>query len=118
MGKTDILVRHHDVNAFIGECKFWRGQAASTEAIDQLLRYTVWRDTKATLVLFITNKNATDVIAKADACIHNHRQFTAAIRSDEPDRRRDYTITSTQDDRRLITLALIPVVVPLAALLH
>lgn len=29
-GKTDILIRHGDRNAFIAECKIWRGQRAST----------------------------------------------------------------------------------------
>jgi len=45
-GKTDILIRHQDRNAFIGECKFWHGPKRFGEAIDQLLGYTVWRDTK------------------------------------------------------------------------
>jgi hypothetical protein len=44
-GKTDILVRYEDRNVFIGECKFWHGQKKLSEAIDQLLSYTVWRDT-------------------------------------------------------------------------
>ena len=112
IGKTDILVRQHDINAFIGECKFWRGRAAFTEAIDQLLGYTVWRDTKAAMILFITNKNATDVIDKADACIRGHCRFIAAATPDEPNRRRNYTLASPQDEQRVITLALIPVVVP------
>lgn len=58
-GKTDILVRHRDRNVFIGECKFWTGASAFTKAIDQLLGYTVWRDTKAALVLFIKATNTT-----------------------------------------------------------
>ena len=33
-GKTDILIRHQDRNAFIGECKFWHGPRKSGEAID------------------------------------------------------------------------------------
>jgi hypothetical protein len=35
------------------------------EAIDQLLGYTLWRDSKAAIVLFITQRNATCVIDTA-----------------------------------------------------
>jgi hypothetical protein len=49
-GKTDILVRHQGLNAFIGECKFWDGPSKFGEAIEQLLSYTVWRDTKAAII--------------------------------------------------------------------
>jgi hypothetical protein len=35
-GKTDILIRVHDRNAFIGECKWWHGPKALNEALDQL----------------------------------------------------------------------------------
>jgi len=44
-GKTDILIPYQDRNAFIGECKFWRGPKSFRDAIDQLLGYLVWRDT-------------------------------------------------------------------------
>jgi hypothetical protein len=36
-GKTDILIRAGDRNAFIAECKFWGGPKRLSEAIDQLL---------------------------------------------------------------------------------
>jgi len=44
-GKTDIIVKWKDKNLFIAECKFWDGPRSLTEAVDQLLRYTAWRDT-------------------------------------------------------------------------
>ena len=49
-GKTDILIRT-DGNIFIAECKFWSGSAALNDALDQLLSYTSWRDTKTALVV-------------------------------------------------------------------
>lgn len=71
-GKTDILVRWQDRNVFIGECKFWSGKVALTEALNQLLSYLVWRDTKAALLLFIRTKDAVNTIEKADAAIREH----------------------------------------------
>jgi hypothetical protein len=43
-GKTDILVRHEGSNLFIGECKVWSGAKGFGETVDQLFRYTGWRD--------------------------------------------------------------------------
>lgn len=110
-GKTDILVRQRDRNVFIGECKFWKGETEFDKAIDQLLGYLVWRDTKAAIILFIKNKDASAAIKAADACIRRHGQFRTAARPDQPARRRDYTLASPHDDSQMISLALIPVVV-------
>src|SRR5262249_32136379 len=46
VGKTDILIRHENKNIFVAECKFWGGYKELVEAINQLLSYTTWRDTK------------------------------------------------------------------------
>jgi hypothetical protein len=61
-GKTDILIRHEDKNAFIAECKIWRGEKNLSSAIDQLLKYTCWRDTKTAILLFNENENLTRVL--------------------------------------------------------
>lgn len=45
-GKTDILIRVEDKNVFIAECKFWQGERSFVNTIDQLFRYTSWRDTR------------------------------------------------------------------------
>ena len=62
-GKTDILIREKDRNVFIAECKFWRGEKTFQNAIDQLLRYLSWRDSKCALLIFNTKKNSTAVAA-------------------------------------------------------
>lgn len=111
-GKTDILIRHQDRNAFIGECKFWHGPKNFGEAIDQLLGYTVWRDTKAAIILFITNRNATAAIDSAGGCLQRHSQCMTAPIPTDATRRRDYAFASPHDDQRAISLALIPVIVP------
>ena len=50
-GKTDILVRSVDKNEFVGECKFWHGQAGFLETISQLLNYLSWRDNKTAVII-------------------------------------------------------------------
>jgi hypothetical protein len=77
-GKTDTLIRHQDRNAFIGECKFWHGPKKFGEAIDQVLGCTIWRDTKAAIILFITNRNATAAIDSAGGCLQTHPQRRTA----------------------------------------
>jgi hypothetical protein len=74
-GKTDILVRVEDRNVFIGECKWWSGQAGFVEAIDQLFSYSTWRDTKLALVMFVRAKGLTAIVAKAKQALEEHDQF-------------------------------------------
>lgn len=63
-GKTDILIREGDRNIFIAECKFWRGPQSFTEAIDQLLGYLTWRDSKCAILVFLREGSPTDVLEK------------------------------------------------------
>jgi hypothetical protein len=63
-GKTDILIRVENKNVFIAECKFWRGPKAFDEAIDQLLGYLTWRDSKCALLVFNKTKDSTAVRQK------------------------------------------------------
>jgi len=73
-GKTDILLREQDKSIFIAECKFWKGPASLTKAIDQLLDYTTWRDAKAALLVFNRNKSFTSIVAQALNIIREHPQ--------------------------------------------
>lgn len=63
-GKTDILIRAENKNVFIAECKFWRGSKAFDEAVDQLLGYLTWRDSKCALLFFNKTKDSTAVRQK------------------------------------------------------
>lgn len=74
-GKTDIAILQAGGPVFIAECKIWKGEAAFREAIDQLLGYLVWRDTKAAVVLFVRNKDVTGIVGKAMACMQSHERF-------------------------------------------
>ena len=51
-GKTDILIEQDNRAAFVGECKLWAGSASLTGALEQLLGYLTWRDSKASLIIF------------------------------------------------------------------
>jgi len=53
-GKTDIRVEDKNRNAFVGECKIWRGAKQIGKALDQLLGYLTWRDCKVSLIVFNT----------------------------------------------------------------
>lgn len=68
-GKTDILLREGARNAFIAECKFWKGPKKFREAIDQLLGYTAWRDSKTAILVF-NRGTATSTVLEGvkDAC--------------------------------------------------
>ncbi len=71
-GKTDILIRHEGRNVFIAECKFWDGAKSLTEAIDQLLSYATWRDTKTAIILFVQRKSFSDVLAQIPGTVREH----------------------------------------------
>lgn len=74
-GKTDILIQEKGRNVFIAECKVWDGPASLTGAIDQLLRYTTWRDTKTAVILFNRNRDFTSVISKIPEIVRNHANY-------------------------------------------
>ena len=109
-GKTDIFLEWDGNNAFIAECKVWRGQKQFSEAIDQLLSYTVWRDSKAALILFIRSHGATDVIEKAKAALADHPRRSLVRVSDETGLTH-YMLRSSTDEAKLVDVAFIPFVI-------
>jgi hypothetical protein len=71
-GKTDILIREKDRNLFIAECKFWDGPKSLTDAIDQVLAYTCWRDTKVAVIAFNRRKDVSSVLAAVPKAATDH----------------------------------------------
>ncbi len=63
-GKTDILIREGNKNVFIAECKFWRGYKVFNDAVNQLLGYLTWRDSKCALMIFNRTKDTSGVRMK------------------------------------------------------
>jgi hypothetical protein len=68
-------MRHQGKNIFVAECKFWRGPKAHLEAIDQLLSYLTWRDSKTALICFVDNKEMISVLNTIKECTSQHRCF-------------------------------------------
>lgn len=64
-GKTDILLVDNDKSVFIAECKFWKGPASLTGAIEQLLDYATWRDAKTAVLIFNRGAEFSKVVAAA-----------------------------------------------------
>jgi hypothetical protein len=78
-GKVDILIRIQDRNIFIAECKFWNGPESLKGAIDQLLTYTHWRDSKTAVLVFNRNKNFSTVLAKIPEVMRAHPQYVRQL---------------------------------------
>lgn len=80
-GKTDILIKHEGKNLFIAECKYWTGEKDYQAAIDQLLGYVSWHDTKTAIIMFNRNKDFSSVLAKLQAETLRHRACLGKIPS-------------------------------------
>ena len=78
-GKTDILLRYDGNNVFIGECKFWKGQKSFLGTISQLLGYLTWRDSKAAVIMFVSNKEFSPVLKSAKDSVSNHENFLSFV---------------------------------------
>lgn len=74
-GKTDILLREGDRNVFIAECKFWKGPKAFGEAINQLLGYATWRDSKTAILVFNPGVEMSTVLSGIDGVTKGHGNF-------------------------------------------
>ncbi|OHB61858.1 MAG: hypothetical protein A2Y76_14930 [Planctomycetes bacterium RBG_13_60_9] len=106
-GRTDILIRVDGRNCFIGECKFWRGQEAFNEAIDQLLDYLSWRDVKCALVVFNKTRNSSAVRRKMHEVMQGRREHRKTVSHDaEGDSRYIYVKGSDPGKEIIITTQL------------
>jgi hypothetical protein len=110
-GKTDILIRHEDKNVFIAECKFWRGPKELLEAIDQVLRYVGWRDTKTAVIVFNRGQDHTAIIQKIKETVPQHPCFKRALaHRGESDLR--FQFHQPEDKNRVVLLAVLAFDVP------
>ena len=72
-GKTDICIEHDNRAAFVAECKLWKGQKALLAAIDQLLSYLTWRDTRTALIVWnIANKDFSKLQGEMPGLLQTH----------------------------------------------
>lgn len=112
-GHTDILVRDGSANLFIAECKIWHGQKQFTEAIDQLLGYVTWRDTKTALIIFNRNQATTPVVEAIEAAVKAHSNYKRDAKLESPTRLRAI-FGRPNDPTREIILTVIVVPIPKA----
>ena len=110
-GKTDILIRAYGRNIFIAECKFWTGPSGMTEALNQLLGYTAWRDTRAALLIFNRNRNISTVLERVPATARAHPKFKAEQVTNSETAFR-YIFGHRDDDNREITVTILVFDVP------
>lgn len=83
-GKTDILLRFDSSVVFIAECKFWCGEKKYLETITQLLGYLTWRDTKASVIIFVKQKEISNVLTKVEDMTKTHTNYLGFVsKSDE-----------------------------------
>lgn len=78
-GKTDILLREGERNVFIAECKFWKGPKAFGEAIDQLLGYATWRDSKTAILVFNRGTETSTVLRGVDTVAKGHANLKRSL---------------------------------------
>jgi hypothetical protein len=74
-GKTDILIQHEKKPVFVAECKVWHGKEEFLRAVDQLLGYLTWRDSKAALLMFVRNANIQAVVDQIESAMREHTRF-------------------------------------------
>ena len=110
-GKTDILVRADDRNIFIAECKFWTGPAGMKKALDQLLGYTAWRDTKAALLVFNRDRNTSTVLEGVAKAVPDHQNCKAERQTSSETEFR-YVFGHRYDRNREITITVLVFDVP------
>lgn len=111
-GKTDIFIPWggDERAVFIAECKWWKGPRAFGKAIDQLLGYLTWRDSRAGLIVFVRDGSPTEIGEKAHATLQTHPSFKRMSVNAE---RATYTLATPDDKRRELHVALliIPVLI-------
>ena len=105
-GKTDILIKQDDRIVFVAECKFWKGPKSLSDAIDQLLGYLTWRETKAAILLFNRQREFSGVLAQIPALFEKHPQFIRAEPYPSETGYRFIVRHPTDQDRHLIVTLL------------
>ena len=103
-GKTDICIETDNRAAFVGECKLWTGPASLTGALDQMLGYLTWRDSKASVIVFNTrNRNFSKILPSIPDSIRDHGLFVRDLSCEETGEWR-VLMRSEEDEGRRVTV--------------
>lgn len=107
-GKTDILVRWHDMSVFIAELKIYRGPATVAAAINQLFGYIPVRSNHAALVMFIKGaQNSAGAETAILTAVHGHNLYVKPV----PGRANEFEFKHASDSLRKIRLAVINIII-------
>ncbi len=110
-GKTDILIRTEGRNIFIAECKFWTGPTGISDALDQLLGYTSWRDTKVALLIFNRDTRMSTVLQGIPRAVREHPNYKTDLDYNSESGFR-YVFSHRDDPNRELTLTVLAFDVP------
>ena len=113
-GRSDILIRVSNKTIFIAECKFWDGEKTLTGAINQLLTYLCWRDTKAALIIFNRTPNFSSLLKKIPPVVEKHPNYKSTIKI-ESESSFQFILHQNDDIEREIKLAVLAFNVPVLA---
>ncbi|GAB3938769.1 hypothetical protein [Larkinella terrae] len=108
-GKTDIILKYakDGSNLFVAECKFWHGASEFLKAISQLFdRYLTWRDSKVALILFVKNKEFSNILDTIKSEISNHPYFVSKI-GDRGETSFSYKFRLPQDENKQVLFEVI-----------
>ena len=114
-GKTDILVRWEGKNVFIAECKFWKGPKSLSQALDQLLGYASWRDTKTALLLFNKQRNFSSIVQKIPGVVRDHPAFKSGLPYEGSETGFRFVLARPDDPDRELVLTVLAFDVPESA---
>lgn len=103
-GKTDICIEEANRAAFVGECKVWKGAGQVSAALDQLLGYLTWRDSKAAFIVFNkTVREFSTIITSLPAAIAEHHCFVRWLSCEQAGEWRAQ-MRSIEDEGRQVTV--------------
>lgn len=108
-GKTDIILKYANDNSnlFVAECKFWHGTSEFLKAISQLFdRYLTWRDSKVALILFVTNKDFSNVLNIIKGAVKNH-EYYVGLNGERGESSFSYVFRLPQDENKKVLLEII-----------
>ena len=111
-GKTDILIREPGGNVFVAECKIWKGESALQDAIDQLLGYVTWRDTKTALIVFSKNKEFTNVLTKISQGVPTHPNYKRTVVKTVAETQTRYVFSQKNDVNRDVHVSVLAFDIP------
>ena len=107
-GKTDICIEQDNRAAFVAECKLWTGPAGLTTALDQLMGYLTWRDSKAALIMFnVKNKDFTKILEAMPKTLSAHPLFLRELPCTEAGEWRFQTRSAEDAGRRVTVQAFV-----------